>query len=31
VGPTALALLGLALPPDITGRDLRDRSSVSPA
>jgi 2,3-bisphosphoglycerate-independent phosphoglycerate mutase len=24
VGPTALALLGLALPPEITGRDLRD-------
>lgn len=31
VGPTALALLGLELPPDITGRDLRDRSSVSQA
>ncbi len=31
VGPTALALLGLALPPDITGRDLRDRSSASQA
>lgn len=29
VGPTALALLGLALPPEITGRDLRDRSSAS--
>jgi 2,3-bisphosphoglycerate-independent phosphoglycerate mutase len=29
VGPTVLALLGLELPPDITGRDLRDRSSVS--
>jgi 2,3-bisphosphoglycerate-independent phosphoglycerate mutase len=27
VGPTALALLGLALPPEITGRDLRDRST----
>lgn len=26
VGPTALALLGLPLPADITGRDLRDRS-----
>jgi 2,3-bisphosphoglycerate-independent phosphoglycerate mutase len=26
VGPTALALLGLALPADITGRDLRDLS-----
>lgn len=25
VGPTVLALLGLALPPEITGRDLRDR------
>jgi 2,3-bisphosphoglycerate-independent phosphoglycerate mutase len=31
VGPTALALLGLTLPPDITGRDLRDRSSDSQA
>lgn len=29
VGPTALALLGLTLPPEITGRDLRDPSSVS--
>lgn len=29
VGPTALALLGLDLPSDITGRDLRDRSSAS--
>lgn len=27
VGPTALALLGLPLPPEITGRDLRVRSS----
>ncbi len=26
VGPTALALLGLALPVEITGRDLRDHS-----
>jgi 2,3-bisphosphoglycerate-independent phosphoglycerate mutase len=25
VGPTALALLGLSLPPEMTGRDLRDR------
>ena len=24
VGPTALALLGLSLPPEMTGRDLRD-------
>jgi 2,3-bisphosphoglycerate-independent phosphoglycerate mutase len=31
VGPPALALLGLTLPPDITGRDLRDRSSDSQA
>lgn len=31
VGPTALSLLGLALPAEITGRDLRDRSSVSPS
>lgn len=29
VGPTALALLGVTIPPDITGRDLRDRPSVS--
>jgi 2,3-bisphosphoglycerate-independent phosphoglycerate mutase len=28
VGPTALALLGLSLPAEITGRDLRDRSLV---
>ncbi len=27
VGPTALALLGLPLPPEITGRDLRVRTS----
>jgi 2,3-bisphosphoglycerate-independent phosphoglycerate mutase len=26
VGPTALALLGVALPPEMTGRDLRDLS-----
>jgi 2,3-bisphosphoglycerate-independent phosphoglycerate mutase len=26
VGPTALGLLGLALPAEITGRDLRDLS-----
>ena len=31
VGPTALALLGLALPPDMTGRDLRDRPTASPS
>ena len=31
VGPTALALLGLPLPPDITGRDLRVRPSDSPS
>jgi 2,3-bisphosphoglycerate-independent phosphoglycerate mutase len=31
VGPTALALLGLPLPPDITGRDLRARPSDSPS
>ncbi|MFY7923051.1 MAG: 2,3-bisphosphoglycerate-independent phosphoglycerate mutase, partial [Gemmatimonas sp.] len=29
VGPTALALLGLSIPPAITGRDLRDRTSAS--
>jgi 2,3-bisphosphoglycerate-independent phosphoglycerate mutase len=29
VGPTALALLGLALPPEMTGRDLRDLSHPS--
>jgi 2,3-bisphosphoglycerate-independent phosphoglycerate mutase len=28
VGPTALAMLGLPLPPEISGRDLRDRSSA---
>ncbi len=28
VGPTALAMLGLLLPPEITGRDLRVRSSA---
>jgi len=27
VGPTVLALLGLAVPSDMTGRDLRDRST----
>jgi 2,3-bisphosphoglycerate-independent phosphoglycerate mutase len=31
VGPTALALLGLALPAAITGRDLRDLSPSRPA
>ena len=31
VGPTALALLGLALPPEITGRDLRDLRDRSPS
>jgi 2,3-bisphosphoglycerate-independent phosphoglycerate mutase len=31
VGPTALALLGLTLPPEITGRDLRDLSDRSPS
>jgi 2,3-bisphosphoglycerate-independent phosphoglycerate mutase len=30
VGPTALALLGVALPPEITGRDLRDLSPLVP-
>lgn len=30
VGPTALALLGLTLPPEITGRDLRDLSDRLP-
>lgn len=29
VGPTALALLGLALPSEMTGRDLRDLSHTS--
>lgn len=29
VGPTALALLGLTLPPEISGRDLRDRTPAS--
>ena len=31
VGPTALALLGLTFPPEITGRDLRDLSDRSPS
>ena len=31
VGPTALALLGLACPAEITGRDLRDLSDRSPS
>lgn len=31
VGPTVLALLGLDLPPEITGRDLRDCSPGSPS
>lgn len=31
VGPTALALLGLTLPPEITGRDLRDLSDRLPS
>lgn len=31
VGPTALALLGLDLPADMTGRDLRDRPTASPS
>jgi 2,3-bisphosphoglycerate-independent phosphoglycerate mutase len=31
VGPTALALLGVPMPPEITGRDLRDLSVTSPA
>ncbi|MCA0377287.1 MAG: 2,3-bisphosphoglycerate-independent phosphoglycerate mutase [Gemmatimonadetes bacterium] len=31
VGPTALALLGLDLPSDMTGRDLRDLSQPLPA
>ena len=31
VGPTALALLGQTLPPEITGRDLRDLSDRSPS
>jgi 2,3-bisphosphoglycerate-independent phosphoglycerate mutase len=31
VGPTALALLGLSLPSEMTGRDLRDRSTPVPA
>jgi 2,3-bisphosphoglycerate-independent phosphoglycerate mutase len=30
VGPTVLALLGLTLPPEITGRDLRDLSDRLP-
>jgi 2,3-bisphosphoglycerate-independent phosphoglycerate mutase len=30
VGPTALGLLGLACPPDMTGRDLRDLSPTVP-
>jgi 2,3-bisphosphoglycerate-independent phosphoglycerate mutase len=29
VGPTALALLGLQIPPEITGRDLRDLTAAS--
>ena len=29
VGPTVLALLGLSLPAEITGRDLRTAPSVS--
>ena len=29
VGPTALALLGLQIPPEITGRDLRDLTTAS--
>lgn len=33
VGPTVLTLLGVPVPPEMTGRDLRDRSapSISPA
>ena len=31
VGPTALALLGLAFPAEITGRDLRDLSNRPPS
>lgn len=31
VGPTALALLGVPMPSEITGRDLRDLSVSSPA
>jgi 2,3-bisphosphoglycerate-independent phosphoglycerate mutase len=30
VGPTALGLLGLACPPDMTGRDLRDLTLTAP-
>jgi 2,3-bisphosphoglycerate-independent phosphoglycerate mutase len=30
VGPTALRMLGLTLPPEMTGRDLRDLSSTLP-
>lgn len=31
VGPTVLALLGLTIPPEITGRDLRDLRDRSPS
>lgn len=30
VGPTALGLMGLSLPPEMTGRDLRDLSPSAP-
>ena len=30
VGPTALALMGLSIPPEMTGRDLRDLSPSVP-